>query len=430
MSQTKDYHENYLYVLIFGLSIFLFARDVMLISINKYFLLLFVLMYMFVSNRTYMIYGLVFLFPLLNGLPNTYILLGAIVILIFKEKRLALIPLALTVYFALLEFLASFWYPTSSVIIILRYLATLFWFFYLLYVNEEIEYNKCLRIYLIGTCLYCFIVLISCIKTAPTNWITLFSNGLYRFGDVNRYNAGANDADMMIGNNPNELAYFSLIGICVALLLYYREKKNTIVRSVGLTVIVFSGFMSASRTWVIMVIFILLLFFLLLFKGHGKGIIPIIIGGAIVAIAANYILNKYPTLLGGYQTRFMSDTTMTGGHRTELFYRYWVSFFSQPRCWITGTGVTDYWDITGIYNSIHNMFQQIIICFGFPSAAVFLIAILKPLFKSKNVALINYIPVIGVLTFTQTIQFVNPYTLMLPYVVGIYALQNQNAEKI
>ena len=41
----------------------------------------------------------------------------------------------------------------------------------------------------------------------------------------------------------------------------------------------------------------------------------------------------------------------------------------------------------------------------------------------NKVKLIYWLPIIVVVAFTQTIQFLNPYMLMLPYAIGVYALR-------
>lgn len=143
----------------------------------------------------------------------------------------------------------------------------------------------------------------------------------------------------------------------------------------------------------------------------------------LILLAISKYLIKYPDLLLGFTARFSDSNMTTGGGRTTLSLQYLNSFFDMPRCFITGTGVTQYKDITGVYGSIHNMLIQVFVCYGFVFSIVFFVLMLKPLLGRKKTTVVSWLALIGVGVFVQTIQFINPYALMLPYVIAVYAVK-------
>jgi len=132
------------------------------------------------------------------------------------------------------------------------------------------------------------------------------------------------------------------------------------------------------------------------------------------------------SIWSGLMVRFNRADMITGNGRTNLFTLYFDIFFSKIRYMLIGTGVTQYRAVSGANQSIHNMFQQVLVCYGFLGAAIFFTAIIKPVFKMKgktHVTFINFLPMLVVLLFSQTIQFINPPQYMLVYLCGVFAIQ-------
>ena len=117
----------------------------------------------------------------------------------------------------------------------------------------------------------------------------------------------------------------------------------------------------------------------------------------------------------------------TAGGRSVLFARYMDAFLANPRLYFTGTGVTSYKEITGIYNSMHNATEQILVCYGIFGSILFFIGLLTPIVrclrKNKDLWKMKILPFFAVVLFIQTIQFVNPDMLMMPYVIAVYCLR-------
>ena len=82
---------------------------------------------------------------------------------------------------------------------------------------------------------------------------------------------------------------------------------------------------------------------------------------------------------------------------------------------------------------MHNMLEQIIVCYGIMGACIYFFIMIKSVMVAKRnkTSFESWIPLIGVLLYTQTSQFVNPSVLMLPYVVAVACIRIKiNNEKV
>ena len=75
--------------------------------------------------------------------------------------------------------------------------------------------------------------------------------------------------------------------------------------------------------------------------------------------------------------------------------------------------------------AMHNATEQIIVCLGIPCGIAFIFMLAKPVVKfvKSKISLLYWLPIIGIVFFLQSIQFLNPSQLMLTYVIGIFALK-------
>lgn len=75
---------------------------------------------------------------------------------------------------------------------------------------------------------------------------------------------------------------------------------------------------------------------------------------------------------------------------------------------------------------MHNGIQQIYVCLGVVGAAVF-VSILVYLGvrcarTAEHITPVNTLPLIAALAFSQSIQIINPWSLVLPFALGFVAL--------
>lgn len=129
------------------------------------------------------------------------------------------------------------------------------------------------------------------------------------------------------------------------------------------------------------------------------------------------------------ENRFIDETVETGGSRTTIFKKYTDIYLSDLRFIFLGTGVTRYVAVAGTGGAIHNGTQQILVCCGAVGLIVYLVLLIGATQKAckarkhEKMFIANWLPVLSVIAFTQTIQFLNSTMLMLPYVIGAYAIR-------
>lgn len=410
-----------LYGMAAGLNILLILRDVNGISISKFIYFGYVAVFMAAANYQVLVKMICFLLPLVCGLPGTYIMLFAFALLLIKRggfKLRQIIPILLILA---LELLASLWYPSADFVAIVNYVSFAAVMIFLIQDDGSIDYRHCVMMYLLATALLCYVILAATFADAPKNWMKLFANGQFRIGDQHI----ETDA-MTLKLNANSLAYYSVVGIACGLLLTEKAKGGKKVWYIALTLLfAAAGFLTVSRSWLLIAAACLLLYILSKLRSPKQFLILFLVLAVVTVWLVNYFGNN-PELLAGFESRFAEDTVQSGGSRTDIFQRYMDIFVSNLRFVLFGTGVTQYTAVTETIGSIHNGTQQILVCCGLIGFALYMVVLFGPVIKAnrgKKIPLTYWLPLLSVIAFTQTIQFLNPTMLMLPYIIGIYALR-------
>ena len=430
--EKSNSHSFILISFILGLILLLAFRDINGIKINNYVYLIYIVIFMFLAKYKTLVYMVIFMFPLFWGLPGTYIILAAIILSLIKYKLINKNVLWLMFIFVAQEFMAMLFYSEIFYAVEIKYLCTLMIFFSFLYLEEKIDYNKAVLVYFIGSSVLCVIIIISTLATAPDNWIDLFAKGWFRFGNVQ----ASETEGMTLQVNANTLAYYSIVGISIGIVLL--QKYNSILMRILIGIMMFwhflAGIFSMSRTWIISIILIVVL---LIFDSvkNGENFLSMILILLVIACIVSFLFNNNSAFLQGFLTRLTDSTMSSGGGRIGILTLYWKQFFDNVRFIFLGTGVTQYREVLGSNIAMHNAIQQIVVCYGIPGSIVFFIGMLTPVFKISKKPFIYWIPVIMTIVFIQTIQFVNPDTLMLPYIIAIFVLkadtmENKDAGKI
>jgi len=418
MSAGKN-NSTLMMIYIAVLTAMLVIRDLAGVNINKFLFVAVIIGFVAIANGNVIPPMISFLFPLLWGLPYTWFAAPVIVIYLLKRRRIQLKALALFSLFVAAELFASFWYPRLDIIDLIKYFSILLTFFVLLY-DSWVDYQNCIYAFVCGLFVLCIVITINTLMNAPSNWLALFVKGWFRFGQL----AVEEESDLILQVNANTLAYYSLTGISLCMVGIYklsgRKKTAAAVLTVFFAVV---GILTVSRSCMLVAVLCIVIYIL----GSGKSLkstIQTIIIGLVMVLIGYIIILTVPELMEGFQTRWQSSNVATGNGRLDLLIEYHAIFMSDIRFILTGTGVTQYKEITGEYHSIHNMIQQLYSSYGIVGAFVFAYGMLSPLkYVAKKQSIINWIPFISVLTFTQTIQFINPSALMLPYIIAVYVLK-------
>ena len=417
MIETK--YRNYFNIYIIGLVALLAIRDIAGVSFSKFLLVIYCLGFLAYAPVDCFAPMLCFTFPLTWGLPYTYIYFGAICLFWLKRKKVPGRAFACSLFFLSLEFIASIWYIDTDYALILKYISTLTIFFTFLY-DDYIDKKSCVRAFYIGSIVLCVIILITTFKSAPSNWLYLFSKGWFRFGSKQAENIEG----MMISVNANTLAYYSIVGICLSYSYLPDSKgKERWFYLSALALFTVSGVLTVSISWMLVFVVCSLLFVFTQTRSP-KAVILTAIGMISAFLIARIALSRTPELLTAFTTRLTTVDLSTGDARTDLMLDYHNAFWNNPRFIFLGTGVTQYRQITNISNSFHNMIQQIFVSYGVIAGIIFFVGILSPIRNvgRHSTVLLDWLPMIGVLVFTQTIQFINPESLMLPYVIAYFWL--------
>ena len=413
------------------ISFLLIVRDIAGFGFNKYIFLAVCVLFMAVVDLQSLCCMIAFLIPLFNGLPGTYIRLVIAFFIIFKSNgKIKKTILCLIAFYGVLEYIASIWYPYSNIIEITSYLSTLFILFYIISIAEKLDCDKCLGYFVLGTAVFCFVILVRGILSSHGNWLDMLSAVQLRFGE-------AEEEGIHLSANANALAYYCIAGCFSAFTIFITRPKYRKHRYLYLLLSVFIGcvgFFSLSRSYVILFIAIAFIYFLSRISDLRKLLGTILIT-ALVVFAVYFILlhnSIAGSLLSGLMIRFNRSDFATGNGRTLLFYQYMDVFFSKIRYMLIGTGVTRYKEVAGINQSIHNMFQQLLVCYGFFGCTIFLVTLIRPVWliiKRNHISFVYFLPLIAVLTFSQTIQFINPFQYMLVYLCGIFAINSTKGSR-
>lgn len=419
IATKKD--QYLLYALIAGLSILLILRDVNNISINKFIYFGYAVALMAVANYQTLVHMICFILPLVCGLPGTYIMTCAYVLLLLKRGSFKLMQVIPVLIVLLMELFAALWYPSANLTEIVNYVFFAAVMIFLIQDDDRVDYDKCVVLYLLGTLLLCYVILSATFASAPRNWMKLFASGEFRIGNMH-----AENPQMTLRVNANSLAYYSLVGIACGLLMTERRSGIKKVWYIALTILfVIAGFLTLSRSWLLMAAACLLLYILSKLRSP-KQFITMFLTLIVVGIVLFGYLGKNPELLAGFETRFNDETVESGGGRYYIFKNYMEIFFSNIRFVIFGTGVTQNKAAAGYNGSFHNGTQQILVSCGIIGFVLYMVVLFGPVIKAnrgKRMPLAYWLPLICVVAFTQTIQFLNPTMLMLPYIIGIYALR-------
>jgi len=402
-----------------GLSLLLIMRDLWGISISKYIYLVYIVAIMAMAPYEAVIHMTCFTLPLVCGLPGTYVMPCIWMLLVIKRKSVNIWQLMLLAFPIVWEMLAALWYPAFNVPSIVQYTFFAGVMFFLIHDDRELNYLNCVKMYLMGSILLCATIIVAGLMTAPADWLEQFALGQFRFGSV----ASGNEEGMSLLLNANSLAYYSIVAVFCAVLLAERTKKAGYI--VLAIFVAFAGFLSLSRSWLLVMAICLLLYILSKLR-KPKQFLTLFAVLAIVSIVLSLYLKSQPELLAGFEVRFQEDDLESGNGRMDILKIYMEAFFSDIRYMFLGTGVTQYHAVVGLQGSMHNGTQQILVCCGVVGFVIYIIGLIKPILQARDqrkIRMVYWLPLLSVVLFVQTIQFLNPMMLMLPYVVGVYALR-------
>lgn len=424
MKETKENKALQIAYFIILTALLVF-RDLADFQYSKFILVVVCVFFMAVGSYKDLIYMLLFTFPFLCGIPGTYIISISLIFYIIKVGKINKKSVAFWGFAIIAELIASLWYPDLYLADIVQFLSFLGIMLLLIYDRTvHLDYIRCLKIFDIALMIVGLIIVIHTVQDAPTNWVVSFANGQFRYGDTYRSD------EMVLALNANNLAYYCVIGIAISMLLFDICKTSKLFNVFSFLVFSGIGILSQSRTFILVTLGIVFLF-LIFVSAKPKKMVAALAALTLIGVVGWAFLKDNSFFVNGLTSRFSNDDLSTAGGRTTLTIEYLTAWWSNIRCVLFGTGVVGSNDILQIYHSIHTGSIQFLLCYGLFGSWIMFAAILIPFFNlmKYKIRFIYYLPWIAIVVFTQTIQFLNPCFLMLPYVIGIYAMREGVEEK-
>ena len=378
------------------------VRDVGDVSYDKFVLLAVCCLPMFFLNYSNFLCLLSFLFALTFGIPSNFIYVIAAVVLLFKTKEkipnTAFTMFAVFAVWAIVDnmiydgiFGASFW----------GFVTRLFLLFVLISTdNKEVDYNKAISLFAIGVAITSVAIIGYYLKT--------------------------NSLDSMINfGTANSLACYCICAMGCCINVFMRSRKP--LWAIMFFLLFGLGMLTVSRTFIILGVVMTLAFIFMASKGNLPWYIKLLFV-IISTIAIYYFLQS--DFISQFGSRFRNEKLLEDS-RGAIFAGYWDAFWSDLASVFLGAGVFTHREVLFNAQSTHNMFQQILVSYGLIGFLILIFFLFKTFVSSyttivgsstmKKTALIT---IVATLLFQQTIQYLTPHDLMLPTIIGMFALKN------
>ena len=142
-------------------------------------------------------------------------------------------------------------------------------------------------------------------------------------------------------------------------------------------------------------------------------------------------LQQETQIFNAFTERFEDDSMVTGTGRTDILLDYMNFLMDNPLRLLFGTGSVFYKNVCNLDHSMHNGTQQILVSYGLIGFLPMLFVLFSPVFdyfKKNKFKLAKILPLITVVLFVQTIQFLNPNNLILPFAVAMLYMKIPDKE--
>ncbi len=393
----------------------IYAKNIMEISIPVSLLLVMSAFIVVTGDRDEIIILGICCIPLSSSFQYKYTLLMCIIVYFLKyrkdiEYNSYILPL---VFMMLWEGLHAFAYAYSLNEYLRSFAELLFCTFFMINMCKSINYPLLCRMLAFSTIVMCFIVLMNLLESTGYDFEGIFT-GTYRFGvgDKEAENFGAN-------YNANALGFMCNLSI-VGLLQLASLKKQKATDYAMIVGLMFFGFLTMSRSFIICLASVFVMF-VLSRKGGIAGNIKTIIGIGVIIGATYYIMTNYASfIIEGIFERFQ-EKDVSGG-RVDLISFYNKHIFSDMKYLLFGLGLQDLLPkVYRIYrtkvNVCHNGIQELLLVWGIPGLVMFIWFIKKMIESARSTAkgykLINFAPLLLITLYVQSGQLITSGQVLL-----------------
>ena len=391
------------------MSLLLIVRDVLMMNVGNGVLLMAFVAIMATLPFSSLVSFVFFLIPLTCGIPG-YMMLVAVVLLVIKGKSWTLKQIVPFVLVTLLEITNELG-RTPDTIGIMSFLSFVAVFFFILNMNNKKVDNI--------QNIFCFIVgVVFTFAVIYFNMLNQYGlpgllTGYHRSGALGSMD---NDAELMMGHlaaNANTIAYYAICAISTMIISMQHIHDKKWLMIILAIVCFLGGILTFSRTYIFCIALFLFLYFIFQSRRFvGKFII---IGTLLIMASIIFFGDYIADIMNVFTNRAEEENITTGGGRTELFSIYNKLWFSDIFYVVFGCGAVGYWDVLKAPNTIHCGMQQIWVCLGVLGFFLFayeLILYIKHYLSRQNMILL--VPFVVSFVFDQSVQFLNPYSLLLP----------------
>lgn len=230
--------------------------------------------------------------------------------------------------------------------------------------------------------------------------------GTFRIGHISQYDETVVG---LMSMNANGIALMTMVAISSLMLMI---SKGRIKKRFAIPLIVyfsFVGFLTISKTFLLVYVGFWVLYSLWYVKKNGKNIFKPLALFAVIGILTAAVWNT--ELVQNVVSRFDSEDITTG--RVDVIFEYLSYMANNTKALFVGIGLQNITDKTSIIRVPHNAILEIFVCFGIVGIlayAAFFIALIRSAIKhskktnEKNI-FINFIPFIVFFVFIQSLQF-------------------------
>jgi len=351
-----------------------------------------------------------------------------LIALVLKSKHNNFYQYVFSIAVLFLELMHLVTYPFSvDYIKYLFYGIHIFLFFFVLFDDsyDNPSINQCIKYYIVGTAVI-FLVII--VHTILLYGIDETIYGALRLGgDKGLFVTDDDDTSIYASMNPNTLAYFSVTAL--ALWLYNDDVfQSKVFKWALFALLALAGVLSASRTWIIIMLLLLVLYFITTTVSNKFRVVIVSLLMLVVAVQYNRITESF---VSRFSERFEEDDLLTAGLRTMEFAEYNSFLLNNPEYLPLGTGALYYDSICGKAFSIHNGTQQIYVCYGVLGLSLYIICALIFFRRHRHkFRIAQWMPFIMCFLFDQSIQFLLPYGLMLPFVASLLPVKQRDSNVV
>lgn len=365
-----------------------------------------------------------FLIPLHSGITGLYVYGYAVLMLLIKTKTFkikAILPMIVIVLYEMAMMLLA---GSQQIMHIVVYALAIFLLLYIMNTEEANPEEACFS-YICGT----LVLLISIFTTAiQNNSLEMILTGTVRIGSYEGIEEIGQVA--VVTENANAMAYYALVAIMIAFgLIKNASFRGKIFLLFSMLISTFIALFTVSRTFAVALVVMLALASMTNYNLTQRLKVFIIIF-VILFLTVPFLLRE-TEIYDAFLARFEEDDLTSDTGRSKIFKDYMDFLWNNPLRMIFGTGAVFYREVCNLKRSMHNGTQQILVSYGLLGFIPMLSVLFSPVtdyFKKNKFKLAKLIPLISVIAFVQTIQFLNPNNLMLPFAIAILYMKIPDKE--